>query len=256
LLAACGGSSQIRTAQAVGVQLYTVRDLMAEDVAGTLAAVAGIGYREVEFAGYFNQDPHAIRSWLDAEGLTAPSAHFHVEDWEPAFEVATILGHRYLVDPWIAPDKRETLDDYRRVAETFNEIGLQAQAAGFQFAYHNHDFEFQPMDGQIPFDVLLAETDPDLVQIQLDLFWTTHGGGDPLEYFAAYPGRYPSVHVKDRSPDGTMVDVGRGAIDFPAIFADAEAAGVEHYFVEHDSPDDSLESIRRSYAHLVEVLAE
>jgi len=251
LLAGCRSeASPTGTVPPIGVQLYTVRDLMAADMPGTLSSVAAIGYREVEFAGYFDQDPYAIRSWLDAEGLAAPSAHIHVEDWEPVFEEAAILGHTYLVDPWIEPAKRETLDDYRRVAEAFNEIGLQARSAGFQFAYHNHDFEFEPMEGRIPFDVLLEETDPDLVQIQLDLFWTVHGGGDPLAYFAAYPGRYPSVHVKDRQADGTMVDVGRGDIDFAAIVARAEAAGVHHYFVEHDDPDDPLASIAASYQYL------
>jgi sugar phosphate isomerase/epimerase len=236
----------------IGVQLYTIRDLVRDDMAGALAAVAEIGYQEVEFAGYFGNDPVEIRSWLDGAGLTAPAAHVMLapETLESTLDDASVLGHRYLVVPWIPPDMRQTLDDYRRMAEGFNEVGLALREADFQLAYHNHDFEFEPMDSQVPFDVLLEETDPDLVQIELDLFWVTNGGGNPLDYFARYPGRYPLVHVKDRLADGTMVDVGDGAIDFTAIFANSEEAGIEHYFVEHDQPDDALESIRRSHAHL------
>lgn len=234
----------------IGLQLYTVRDLMAEDVPETLAAVAAIGYHEVEFAGYFDQDPAAIRSWLDAAGLSALSAHVMPEDWGPVFEAAAVMGHQYLVVPWLNPDQRQTLDDYRRVADSFNETGLAVREAGFQFVYHNHDFEFRPMEGRIPFEVLLEETDPELVQIQLDLFWAVDGGADPQAYLAAYPGRYPSVHVKDRTSDGTMVDVGQGAMDFAAILAQADQAGVEYYFVEHDNPEDSLRSIRQSYLNL------
>ncbi len=199
----------------IGVQLYTVRGLVRDDMASALASVAGIGYQEVEFAGYFDNDPVEIRSWLDDTGLTAPAAHVMLapENLESTLEDASILGHRYLVVPWIPPDMRQTLDDYRRVAEGFNEVGLALREAGFQLAYHNHDFEFEPMDSQVPFDVLLEETDPDLVQIELDLFWTIHGGGDPFDYFARYPGRFPMVHVKDRLTDGTMVDVGDGNIE-------------------------------------------
>jgi sugar phosphate isomerase/epimerase len=242
----------------IGVQLYTIRDLVREDMAGALAAVADIGYGEVEFAGYFDNNPVEIRAWLDDAGLTAPAAHVMLapETLESTLEDAAVLGHRYLVVPWIPPDMRQTLDDYRRVAEGFNEVGLTVREAGFQLAYHNHDFEFEPMDGQVPFDILLEETDTDLVQIELDLFWLTHGGGDPFDYFARYPGRYPMVHVKDRLADGTMVDVGDGAIDFPAIFADSKEAGIKHYFVEHDQPEEPLESIRRSYAHLADIAVE
>ncbi len=237
----------------VGVQLYTIRELVQDDMAGALAAVAEIGYREVEFAGYFDHDPVEIRSWLDGAGLTAPAAHvfpLEVDDLGPVLESASVLGHRYLVVPWIPSEQRETLDGYRRVAERFNTVALAVREAGLQFAYHNHAFEFEPIDGQVPFDVLLEETDQDLVQIELDLFWIIHGGGDPFDYFARYPGRYPMVHVKDRLADGTMVDVGEGSIDFAAIFSRSEEAGIRHYFVEHDQPDDALESVRRSYVHL------
>ena len=261
LVGACNASDAAPsnpTLDPIGLQLYTVRDRMAVDVSGTLAAVAEIGYREVEFAGYFDHSPADVRAWLDATGLTAPSAHvpFEVVDgWEGGdwLEVATVLGHQYLVVPWIPPDRRQSLDDYRRLANTFNQLGAAANDAGIQFAYHNHDFEFGSLDGGVPFDVLLEETDPDLVRFQMDVFWTVNGGADPLRYFARYPGRFPSVHLKDRTVDGEMVDVGQGVIDFPAVMAVSHEAGIEHYFVEHDQPADSLASVRRSYDYLAGV---
>jgi sugar phosphate isomerase/epimerase len=230
---------------------------MAADVRATLAQVADVGYGEVEFAGYFGHTPAEVRAWLDAVGLTAPAAHvpFDVVDgWGDWIEIAQVLGHHYLVIPWIPQDRRESLDDYRRVAQEFNELGAAAHDAGLQLAYHNHAFEFTTLEGRTPFDVLLEETDPDLVQIELDLFWTVEGGGDPLDYFVRYPGRFPLVHVKDRTAAGEMVDVGQGIIDFPAIFASSKEAGIKHYFVEHDQPEDSLASIRESHAVLNELL--
>lgn len=238
----------------LGIQLYTLRGEMQRHVAETLTGVAEIGYREVEFAGYFGHSPSEIREMLDATGLSAPAAHFGIDstlDGLPAsIEMAATVGHENLVVAWIPQGMRQTLDDWRRTADLFNRAGEACKAAGIQFAYHNHDFEFERIGGQVPFDVLCEEADPELVKIELDLFWIIHGGGDPFDYFARYPGRYPLVHVKDRLADGTMVDVGDGAIDFAGIFSRSEQAGIRHYFVEHDQPDDALESIRRSQGHL------
>ncbi|MGH7482265.1 MAG: sugar phosphate isomerase/epimerase family protein [Longimicrobiales bacterium] len=238
----------------VGLQLYTVRSLMSQDVERTLGQVASVGYREVEFAGYFDHAPARLREILDANGLTAPSAHVGMDalegdDWPRTLEAATILGHRYLVFPWIPPEARRSLDDYRRIAARLEEAGARAREANLRLAYHNHDFEFGPLDGVIPYDIL-AGTDPDLVQLQLDIYWIRKGGADPLVYFRRHPGRFPSVHVKDMAADGAMVDVGAGVIDWRALFAHADTAGIRHYFVEHDSPTDPLASIRNSYEHL------
>lgn len=238
----------------VGVQLYTVRSLMARDVAGTLEQVADIGYREVEFAGYFDQPPDRLRELLDRLGLAAPSAHVSFdalegEQWTRTREAAQALGHRYLVIPWLAPEERGSLDDYRRIAARLERAGARVGDAGLQLAYHNHEFEFEPIDGTIPYDILAA-TDPDLVALQLDLFWIRHAGEDAVAYFQRHPGRFPSVHVKDVAEDGSMVDVGSGVIDWPAIFAHADTAGIRHFFVEHDQPADPLASIRNSYRHL------
>ncbi len=237
----------------IGIQLYTLRNLMQQDVEATLAVVAEIGYGEVEFAGYFDRPPARIRELLDANGLRAPAAHVGLPEpgdaWDRVLDAAAEVGHRYVVTPWI-PQEQRTADGYRRLAESFNRAGTAARARGITFAYHNHDFEFVPQDDRLPFDVLLEETDPALVRFEMDLFWITKGGHDPLEYFARYPGRFPLVHVKDMAGDGAMVDVGHGEIDFARIFARAAQAGIRHYFVEHDDPADPLESARRSYAHL------
>jgi sugar phosphate isomerase/epimerase len=237
----------------IGVQLYTVRREMARDVEGTLARVAEIGFREVEFAGYFGQKPREVRAALDAAGLDAPAAHvsFNLlqDGWEQTLEAASVIGHHTLIVPWIAEERR-TLDGYRAAAELFNSAGEAARAAGRQLGYHNHDFEFERIDGRVPFDVLLEATDPDLVVYEMDLFWVTNGGHDPIDYIARYPGRFALVHVKDRSADGAMVDVGQGTIDFAEIFARRTQAGIRHYFVEHDRPGDPFASIQTSYDFL------
>ena len=238
----------------IGLQLYTVRHELQRDFAGTIARVAATGYREVEFAGYFGQAPRDVRALLDQHGLSAPSAHVSLapDQWRAALDAAPVIGHRYVVVAWIPAEARRTLDDYKRIAESFNHAATEARAAGLQFAYHNHDFEFAPLEGRLPYDVLLAETDPHLVQLEIDLYWITKGGQDPLAYFARWPGRIPMVHVKDSAgpPDHRMTDVGAGSIDWKRIFARRDQAGIRHAFVEHDAPADAFASIRASYEYL------
>ncbi len=238
----------------IGVQLYTVRGAMEENVERTLERVAAIGYTELEFAGYFDLSPQQIRTALDENGLSAPAAHVPLEmledQWDSVVDLAGTVGHDYLVVPWIEPANRTSLDDYRAMAERFNRVGERAKEAGLAFGYHNHDFEFEPLDGQIPFDVLVEETDPALVAFEMDLFWIIKAGGDPFTYFRDHPGRFPLVHVKDMSGDGEMVEVGAGSIDFASLFVRSDEAGIRHYFVEHDNPVDPFESITASYRHL------
>lgn len=237
----------------IGVQLYTVRDLMKQDFSGTLEKVAKIGYKEVEFAGYFDNKPEQVRKLLDGLGLTAPAVHVGIDllrdKLDVTLETAKTIGHKYIVCPWLAPADR-TLGKYQEHAALFNKVGEACQKAGLQFAYHNHDFEFEVQDGKIPYDLLLAETDPALVQMELDLFWIRKGGQDPLAYFEKHPGRFPLCHVKDMAEDEKMVEVGAGKIDFAQIFSHSKHAGLQHYFVEHDNPGDALQSITTSYQHL------
>jgi sugar phosphate isomerase/epimerase len=247
--------SPSRRLNSVGLQLYTVRDEMKKDVEATIARVAASGYTEVEFAGYFGKRPDEVRAILNRHGLTAPSAHIgSIEPaaWHEALDAAHVIGHQYVVVPWIPVERRTGIDGYKKIAAEFNRAAEQARAAGLQFAYHNHDFEFAPVDGKLPYDVLLAETDPKLVQMEMDLYWITKAGQDPLAYFARWPGRYPMVHVKDSMgpPENKMADVGAGKIDWKRIFAKEQQAGIKHFFVEHDQPADPFASIRASCEYL------
>jgi len=239
----------------IGIQLYTVRDQMKADFEGTLARVAQIGYKEVEFAGYFDRSPADVRAILERNGLSAPATHLmsdNPDGWKKAVDLAKAVGHDYLVAPWIPEEKRTNLDGWKRVAEEFNRVGQVAKDAGIQFAYHNHDFEFPKMEGQVPYDLLLQSTDPKLVQLEIDLYWITRGGQDPLVYFARWPGRIPLVHVKDSmgGPEHKMVDVGQGTIEWKRIFAKRAQAGIQHFFVEHDQPPQPFDDIAVSYRYL------
>ena len=245
-----------RRLRPIGVQLYTLRREMERNVEATLARVAQIGYREVEFAGYFNREPTALRMTLTANGLSAPSAHIPLEvlrdSLGPTIDAARVLGHEYIVMPYLEEKDRRTIDDYKRVAEIVNRAAESGQRAGIRLGYHNHDFEFVPLGRVLPYDVLLASLDPALVTMELDLYWITKAGYDPLTYFAKYPGRFQLVHLKDSSgpPDNRIVDVGRGVIDWKRIFAQRDQAGIRHYFVENDNPTDDFAAIETSYRYL------
>jgi sugar phosphate isomerase/epimerase len=236
---------------AIGIQAYTVRSLMQRDVAGTLAALAAIGYREVELAGFYGKTAAEMRRALDSAHLIAPSGHVAVltSDWDTLIADAKTIGQRYIVCPFIDAKDR-TVDGYKRIAKQFNAFGERTQRAGIQFAYHNHDFEFENVGGIVPYDLLCAECDPKLVQMEIDIFWMVKGGRDPVTYFAKYPGRFPMVHAKDMTKSGEMVDVGKGFIDFAAIFRHSAEAGLKHVFVEHDEPPAPLDDARTSYEYL------
>lgn len=233
-----------------GVQLYTLRSLMALDVAQTLAAVARIGYREVEFAGYFDVPPAQLKKILDREGLSAPSAHMPLsqlrENFAQCLASAVELGHQYLVVPWLDEHERSP-DDFKRLAEDLNRWGELAREAGIGVAYHNHDFEFASRNGQPMFDWLLQNTEPALVNFEADLYWMRAAGRDPLAYFSKYPGRFPLWHLKDMDSHGGMAALGQGTTDFHRILAAADKAGYRYGFVEHDNPEDPLLSLRKSY---------
>ena len=246
----------------IGLQLYTVRNLMKTDFEGTLAKVAQIGYREVEFAGYFDHAPADVRAVLDRHALVSPASHVSFEKitqgWDAVLDACHTIGHQWAVVPSVPAERSKTADDWRRIAALFNEAGEACKRAGVRFAYHNHDMEFAPVDGRVPFDLLLDGTDCALVDFEMDLFWITFGGGDPLAYFAKYPGRFPMVHVKDMvpktrpdiPPDSVQRSVGKGRIDWKQIFARSQQAGIKHYFVEHDNPADALASIGESFGYM------
>jgi sugar phosphate isomerase/epimerase len=259
----------------VGLQLYTVRELMKRDFDGTIAGVAQIGYKEVEFAGYNGKSPQDVRADLDKNGLTSPSAHHPIEALEKNLseitDGANVIGQKFIVCPYLDA-KFRTADGYKHLAESMNKVGEGTKMAGIQFAYHNHSFEFEQVDGlggKLPYDFLLSETDPKLVKMEMDLCWITVGGHDPIAYFNKYPGRFPLVHVKDWSKEsggpaqdyagavghpieGHLANVGSGSIDWKHIFAHSEKAGIQHYFVENDDAK-SLADPRASYEYLAKL---
>jgi sugar phosphate isomerase/epimerase len=244
-----------RKIERIGLQLYTVRDLMKADMPGTLARVAAIGYKEVEFAGYFGRTPREVHEMLEKYHLSSPSTHLPFDtfqNWQKALDDSKVIGHKWVTLPWIPEEKRRTIADWKAIAAQFNQVGAQARKAGLRFAYHNHDFELKPIDGVKPLDILLGETDPKLVDFEMDIYWVIFGGADPFDYFKRFPRRFALAHVKDSSgpPDKKMVDVGQGKIDFRSIFAQSGQAGFKHYFVEHDQPADPIATIRNSYNYL------
>lgn len=264
----------------IGVQLYTVRDLMQQDFEGTLEKVAGIGYKEVEFAGYYDRTPEQVRQLIDRLGLTSPSTHVGVEllraDLDKQIDSALTIGHKYLTVPALmeAFSGQMTPDKWHAYAKEFNTFGEAAKKKGLGFAYHNHHFEFVPAgEGKTGLDVLLSETDPELVSFELDLMWTTVAGVDPVALFEKYPGRFVMWHVKDlkevkasqeaakegmagfRSVMERIAPVGEGEIDFARIFAKAGQSGLQHYIVENDAPKDGLVDITTSYGNLSRMLA-
>jgi sugar phosphate isomerase/epimerase len=269
-LAAAGllKAAQGRSIERLGVQLYTVRDMMAKDFEGTLAQVAALGYKEVEFAGYYKQSPQNVKAVLSRHGLTSPSTHIDYaslgEGFPAVVEASATIGHRYIVNPFLDEEMRKQPDVWKRVAATFNRAGEISKKAQIQFAYHNHHFEFVPVNGTMPYEVLLKECDPELVKMELDLCWITVARQDPLTYFKRYPGRFPLVHVKGlkKLPDGpapapfdqaipNITDVGAAdIIDWKRIFAASEQAGIRHYFVEHDQPPSPLDSLQTSARYL------
>jgi sugar phosphate isomerase/epimerase len=256
----------------LGAQLYTVRTLLEKDFEGTLAGIAALGFTEVEFAGYYNRTPEQVRDTLQRHRLSAPSGHIDYgsltgDKRSRAIESARTIGHRYLVNAWVDEPIRSQPDAWKRIAETYNRAGEASRQAGIQFAYHNHHFEFAPRQdtgGKLPYDLLLESCDPALVKMELDLFWISATGRDPLDYFRRYPGRFPLVHVKGLKKmvaDGAaapieriiaeMTDVGHNdVIDWKRIFAQSRQAGIQHYFVEHDQPPVPLDSLKASYAYL------
>lgn len=251
------GSAPGRQLGSVGLQLYTVRAALQADFDGTLARVAHIGYREVEFAGYFGRSAPQVRASLRRARLGAPSAHIPLaaldEDWERSVGDALAIGHRYLVIA-SAGDVSD-IDAYRRMAERFNHAGEVAHRAGIRLAYHNHDVEFKRLGGRLPYDVLLEATDPRYVYFELDIYWITEGGENPFAYFTRWPGRITLLHLKDaaRAPPHRITEVGAGMIDWRNVLARGTAIGVEHFFVEQDDAADPMTSIAASYVYLREL---
>lgn len=252
----------------VGLQLYTLRNELSKSPQQVIEKVAQLGYKEVETFGYFEGkwfglSAKEFASLLQQHGLTSPSGHTFPgglflkagweDKWQRAVEDARALGQQYIVIPWLEEVHRNSLDNYKTIAAGLGQAARMAQAAGLQLAYHNHDFEFKTLGGQTGMDVLLKETDPELVKIELDLYWAVKAGYQPLELFAAHPGRFALWHIKDmdRTEKQFFTEVGNGIIDFKSIFAREQQSGMRHFFVEQDiCPGSPFDSIATSIRNL------
>lgn len=251
----------------VGLQLYTVRDQCKADFEGTIKQIAAIGYKEVEVYDFYGKTAVEARKLLDDNGLKAPSGHWLLPALQKklgkSIEDAKTIGCEYMVMPIVEdPADRKTLDQYKKLIASYNKIGEEGKKAGLQFGYHNHNYEFQTIDEKLIFDLLLAELDPELVKFELDCFWVTHAGHDPVALIEKHPGRFPLLHIKDLkagNPDSTELDprvglfaeVGSGTINWKRIFAAASKSGLKHYFVEQDECErPPLESVKMSFDYL------
>ncbi len=256
----------------IGLQLYTLRNEIQNDgLEATLEKVAGIGYKWMEGFGYENgmilgKSPQEFGQIITGLGMTLPSMHAVTElttsggksaimdAMRKAAEDSKTAGAQYLVYAYLNESERTSLDDYKRHAETFNQFGEISKEVGLQFAYHNHDFEFETFDNTIAYDYLIENTDPELVKFELDLYWIVKAGYDPIEYFNKANGRIELWHVKDMNnqDEKFFAPVGKGIIDFEPIFAQKDVSGMKFFFVEQDQTKDQppLEAIAESFNYL------
>jgi sugar phosphate isomerase/epimerase len=255
---ACSSTKKSSTME-IGVQIYSVRNELQADFEGTLQKIAAIGYDYIEAYGlgtdglYFGRmKPADFRRMVEGMGMRIASTHssyFTESAAEIMINAAKLSGADQLIIPYIAEDQRF---NYQRHAENLNAIGQIFKAGGVRFGYHNHDFEFQPLeDGQIPMEILLNLTEADLVDFQLDLYWITKAGYDALEFIEKYPGRFSSYHIKDATSDLNQTTVGSGIINFQEILAKNSEIGIDLFFVEDEREDDPLANIAAAHEYLL-----
>ena len=285
------------TMSSVGVQLFSIPKMLSDNFRAGIAMLSQIGFREVELFGPFSfSDPEAIRRWaaitpqlgfsgsgffgntahqvrtiLDENHITAPATHTDLLTLQKGMgalgEAGHTIGWTYVGLPAIPDELRRTLDDYKRMADEFNRIGAEAKRHGLKFAYHNHGYGLHEMEGKIPLRLLLERTDPNLVFFEMDIYWTTAGGADPVELLKAFPGRYHLMHVKDMkekkqfSGDGGdsnqwielfpyMTTAGDGVMNLRAIIEQAKTSGVKHFFVEQDVVANPDVALKRSFDYV------
>lgn len=255
--------------ETLGLQLYSLREYIGNDVRGVLSKVADIGFKEVETYGYspengfWGLEVEEFNRILKDNGLSTPSGHYGAdpflspegtdEDLRYVLEVANQLGQQYVIIPYISEPLRTSISDYERMAERLNRAGEMCQEAGLQLAYHNHAFEFDNYNGRNGFEVFLQNTDEDLVKFELDIYWVVRAGIDPAELFNQYPGRFPLWHVKDMSRTNPEMntEIGSGSINYKDIYQYADVAGAEHFIVEQENFEmDPYQSLRQSFNHI------
>ncbi|WP_420388251.1 sugar phosphate isomerase/epimerase family protein [Roseivirga sp.] len=261
-------TSGIKTEEAVdtsafGLQLYTLRDDFPKDPKGVLAQVASFGYKQIEsyegpqgmFWGMTNKE---FKAYMDELGMNIVASHCDIDnDFERKAAEAAEIGMKYLICPWRS---QQTLDGYRQAAADFNAKGEICRANGIRFAYHNHAYSFTEMEGEMPQDIFMNETDPDLVDFEMDMYWVVTGGQDPKAWFNKYPGRFKLGHVKDRLGNTEEAEatctLGTGIIDYPSIVPEAKTAGMEYFIVEQERYDGTtpLKSTEANAAYMADLL--
>lgn len=246
----------------IGIITNTIQKPLEKDYEKTLEQIAEIGYNMLEFGSHYGTSKQSFMQLLNNLNIKpiagGTSMDPLLKEPEKHIEEQLSMNKKYLVCywPWLSSAENLTTDDCKKAAENLNQVGEKCKKAGIRFAFHNHDMEFKATpEGDIPFDILLQNTEPDLVTTQIDLYWIKKGGGDPIAYFNKYPGRFELCHVKDMddTPKRDFACVGSGIIDFPKIFAQSETAGIKHYIVEHDDPANHMECARTSYNYLAGV---
>ena len=294
MAAACAATLGARRARAlapqsavtprIGLQLYTVIAELERDFEGTLRAIAGIGYREVETMGSFGRDPAYVRRVLDQCGLASPSQHVVSGELydivrrsvqgqltgaetrrrlaegmttqripglvEEGVATAKILGQKNVVWPALWPSQMDSRESLRRVSTAFNRAGDACIKANLTFGWHNHGDELRSVNGRIPYDVILQETEPGAVKLEMDVYWMIWGKKEPVEYLERHGHRYTQLHLKDATSDGGFSPMGAGTIPFQPILAAARRTGMQHYYVEQNSPADPIAAVRQSFAYL------
>lgn len=256
----------------IGLQLYTLRDVIGKDPKGILKQVADLGYQELETYGYndgmlFGMNAKELGDYVKSLGMQVTSGHYQLgksektkaikgsilNDWERAVADAKEVGQEYMVVAYLNADERVTLDDYKLVSEKLNKGAEVCKKYALRLNYHNHDFEFMKVDNQVPYHLMLSQLDPKLVGMEMDLYWVVFAGEQPLDYFKKYPGRFEQWHVKDmdKTDRKRNANIGTGSIDFKSFFAKASEAGLKHFYMEQETyPTSSLESIQASIGYL------
>ena len=248
-----------------GIQLYTLRDDMPKDPVGVIRQLASFGYKQIEsyegekgiFWGMKNTE---FKKLMDELGMEIVSAHCDInKDFERKAAEAAEIGMKYLICPYLGPQKK--MDDYKKFADTFNQRGEVCKKNGIRFAYHNHDYSFVPLEGQLPQDVMMQGTNKDTVDYEMDIYWVVTAGQDPIKWFDKYPGRFTLCHVKDRKKDASSSDkdasvvVGTGSIDFKTILKDASSKGMRYYIIEQEKYEGTtpLEAAKADAAYMKEL---
>lgn len=250
-------ASVSRKVNDVGLQLYTVRKEMLADATGTLKKLAKIGYKELESArsekgNYYGLTAREIKKITKDLGMKIRSGHVHIDDtWQQSIDLAVEAGQDYLICSSL-PSPGQTVENYQRVADTFSKAAEECKKAGLIFGYHNHEYEFEKVDGKVLYDILLERTDAKLVTMELDLGWVVVTGNDPVSYFEKYPGRFPLWHLKDMDPvKKESTEFGKGQINIKAMLQNAGKSGMKYFFVEQEEYSNTpFESIQYNYDYL------